>query len=71
MVCFQYAFIIVVILLLELGGGIAGYVLRDDIEDAVRKNMEDLMPKYISNNNTKNVFDKMQEEVSTIYECLL
>ena len=60
-----------VILLLELGGGIAGYVLRDDIEDAVRKNMEDLMPKYISNNNTKNVFDKMQEEVSTIYECLL
>ncbi|XP_071791289.1 CD63 antigen-like [Asterias amurensis] len=62
MIC-TYAFIIVVILLLELGGGIAGYVLRDDIEDVVRKNMADLMPNYTSNNNTKNVFDKMQEEL--------
>lgn len=62
MIC-TYAFIIVVILLLELGGGIAGYVLRDDIEASVRKNMEILMPKYLTQNATQTLFDNMQIEL--------
>ena len=62
--CEQYAFIIVVILLLELAGGIAGYVLRGDIEEAVKTNMDELMSKYDTQNATKDLFDNMQKEVS-------
>jgi CD63 antigen len=57
-----FAFIIVILLLAELGGGIAGYVLRDDIKNAIDDNMNDLLPKYTTQNATKKLFDGMQQD---------
>ncbi|XP_072181106.1 CD63 antigen-like isoform X3 [Diadema setosum] len=55
-----YAAIMVILLILELAAGIAGYVLRDDIDNLVDKNMKELMPKYNESESTQKLFDDMQ-----------
>jgi len=62
MVC-TFAFIIVVLLVAELGGGIAGYVLRDDIKDAIETNMKELMAFYNNETATRKLFDHMQQDL--------
>ncbi|XP_071488805.1 CD63 antigen-like isoform X1 [Diadema antillarum] len=58
-----YAAIMVVLLILELAAGIAGYVLRDDIDNLVDENMRDLMPQYNSSESTQKLFDDMQKNL--------
>ncbi|XP_072032679.1 CD63 antigen-like [Amphiura filiformis] len=59
----MFAGIMVVLLLVEVGVGIAGYVLRDELSDTIEENMFKLMPEYISANATKNLFDNMHEDL--------
>lgn len=64
----------VILLITEIGVGIAGYVLRDDISDTIQKNMEQLMnDNYLDpkTNATRDLFDTMHEDVSFICKSLL
>ena len=55
----------VILLLVELGVGIAGYILQDEIGDTIEENMDKLMRNdYLSENATRNLFDTMHEDVS-------
>ncbi|XP_022111920.1 CD63 antigen-like [Acanthaster planci] len=62
MVC-TFAIIIVILLLAELGGGIAGYVLRNDIKKAIDDNMNKLLVQYPNNTATQKLFDSMQQDL--------
>ncbi|XP_030829578.1 CD63 antigen-like [Strongylocentrotus purpuratus] len=58
-----YAFIMVLLLILELAAGISGYVLRDDIDKLVDDNMTDLQKEYNSSTSTQQLFDNMQKNL--------
>jgi len=60
MIC-TFSIIIVILLVVELAGGIAGYILRDDIEDQIGKNMLKLMAEYNKTESTTDLFDKVQQ----------
>ena len=59
----------VLLLILELAAGISGYVLRDDIDRLVDENMTELQKEYNSSTSTQQLFDNMQENVSTLPAC--
>lgn len=59
-----FATIMVILLITEIGVGIAGYVLRDEISDTIEDNMETLMYNdYLESNATRTLFDKMHEDL--------
>ena len=54
----------IVLLIIEVAAGIAGYVLRDDIDNAIDTEMGHYMEIYNSSDSAREIFDKMQQEVS-------
>ncbi|XP_038048837.1 CD63 antigen-like [Patiria miniata] len=58
----MFAVIIVILLLAELGGGIAGYVLRDDIKSTIEDSMNETLDEYFKNNATKTLLDNLQQD---------
>lgn len=62
---FQFASLMVIIFILELSGGIAGYVLRNNAAELIGSKMHGTMSKYGHNNSEiTEVWDKIQEKVS-------
>ena len=59
----------VVLLLVEIGVGIAGFVLQDEISDTIEDNMYRLMSEdyFEENNATRNLFDELHQDVSYSY----
>ena len=56
----------VVLLLVEIGVGIAGFVLKDEINESIEENMSTLMREdYLSQNATRNLFDELHKDVSS------
>ncbi|XP_054751343.1 CD63 antigen-like isoform X2 [Lytechinus pictus] len=58
-----FAFIMVLLLILELAAGISGYVKRDDIDNLIDDNMSELQQTYNESESTKDLFDNMQKNL--------
>lgn len=54
----------VLVFILELSGGISGYVLRNNAAQMIEAKMKDNMEKYINNETEiKRIWDNMQTSV--------
>jgi hypothetical protein len=62
----QFAGFLLVIFGLELGGGITGYVLQDDVEGILQSTVNNSMNKYSYNKEITKTWDIMQHDVSTV-----
>lgn len=51
-----------IIFVLEIAGGIAGFVLRDDIEKEIKDILENSLKKYTGSNGINKTWDVLQEE---------
>ncbi|XP_070569502.1 CD63 antigen-like [Ptychodera flava] len=59
-----FAVLLVIILLLEIAAVIAGYVLQDEIYDAVNKGLLDAQKDYVDDNEVvQETYDSLQSEV--------
>lgn len=59
----QFAALITIILICELGAGIAGYVLRGKVETWLTDGMKDSMNNYDEKDGVTATWDKVQQEV--------
>lgn len=55
---------LMLVFILELSGGIAGYVLRDSARDYLNNRLNESMYKYNSSNETKEAWFGLQTTVS-------
>ncbi|XP_067687337.1 CD63 antigen-like [Haliotis asinina] len=55
-----FAGMLVVIFILEIGGGIAGFVLRDQIESTAVQKMEEAQHKYLNSSDVKEGWNFIQ-----------
>ena len=55
----------VLVFILELSGGISGYVLRNQATAMIRSKMMDTMPEYKNNaSEIQKVWDELQKDVN-------
>jgi len=57
-----FAALITIILICELGGGIAAFVLKGKVDDFVTKGMQESMEKYNTSDGVKIAWDSAQKE---------
>lgn len=57
-----FASLMVLIFILELSGGIAGYVLRNEAKDVIQEKMIDTMPKYKNGSEIADFWDELQKD---------
>lgn len=57
----------VLVFILELAGGISGYVLRNDAQAVIEQKMYDSMPKYKEGSEIYDMWDQLQRDVIIIY----
>uniref|UniRef100_A0A0B7B6P4 Tetraspanin n=1 Tax=Arion vulgaris TaxID=1028688 RepID=A0A0B7B6P4_9EUPU len=57
-----FAVCLAIIFILEIAGGIAGFVLKDDIESTVESKLKETLKQYNSTEGVRNAWDKLQEE---------
>jgi CD63 antigen len=62
----QFAGFLLVIFGIELAGGITGYVLQDDVEDALQSALNNSMNKYSHEKEITKTWDIMQHDVSMV-----
>ena len=60
---FQFAAIIGVLLVAEVAAGIAAYLLKDDIDMAVKEQGPKLLAQYNSSEGVKETWDFVQEKL--------
>jgi CD63 antigen len=60
----QFSVLLLVVFILELSGGIAGYVLRDRARDFLQGKLNESMHGYEGNNVTQEVWFVLQTRVS-------
>lgn len=60
----QFSVLLLVVFILELSGGIAGYVLRDSARDFLKGKLNESMHKYDSSIETQEVWFGLQTTVS-------
>lgn len=60
-----FAVCLAIIFVLEIAGGIAGFVMRDTIEDEINKVLYDSMERYNGDSGVQKTWNKIQEE----FEC--
>ena len=65
----QFAVLIALILIAEIGGGIAAYVFRADVEDLLTSGMNDTLQKYGEDEGITNLWNETQSGVCCL--CLL
>jgi len=59
-----FTILLIVIFLLQLGGGIAGVVMRDNVDKEVNDILKDAMKNYNTSGGVRKTWDKMQDEFS-------
>ena len=64
MILLQFSILLLLVFILELSGGIAGYVLRDRAHDILSRKLSDSLHSYNSNNETQKLWYTMQTSVS-------
>jgi CD63 antigen len=57
---------LLLVFILELSGGIAGYVLRNRAREFLNKRLNDSMYEFESNNETRELWYLMQTSVSSL-----
>lgn len=57
-----FAALLSLIFILEMAGGIAGFVLKDEIEKTVDTKLKETLSRYNSTGNVRTAWDKLQEE---------
>jgi CD63 antigen len=63
-VLLQFSILLLLVFILELSGGIAGYVLRDRALDFLSHRLNESMHTYINNTETRKLWYEMQTNVS-------
>lgn len=58
-----YMFILIVLFLFEIGGAIAGYILRNKLSDGLQKGMRNAVDTYYNNDDSKSAMDQIQEKI--------
>ncbi|XP_071941675.1 CD63 antigen-like [Antedon mediterranea] len=58
-----YTCILVILLIIEIGLGIAGFVESDALQDQIEDNMLSTMPQYKKEEATKKLWDDMQQNL--------
>lgn len=59
----QFCTLLVAIFLLEIIGGVMGYVMRAQVADVAREKMMDTMPKYNDSREIQVIWDNLQKNV--------
>lgn len=59
----SFGVLLFLIFVIELGGGIAAYVYRNQFKDFVEKNMEDSLAQMGTKNDTAALWDEMQDKL--------
>ncbi|XP_043283345.1 tetraspanin-12-like [Venturia canescens] len=54
--------LMVLVFILELAGGISGYVLRNEAQEVVREKMLETLPKYQNGSEIFNMWDQLQAD---------
>lgn len=62
----MYMFILVLLVVVEVGGAIAGYVMRGKLSDGLKKGLTNAVKNYYTNEELKTAMDKVQ---SSYIEC--
>lgn len=65
----QFATFLLILFILELAGGIAAYVLRNDLKEMVNDKMTSSVDQYYNNRNVKDAWDIIQSDVSVRLIC--
>lgn len=58
-----YMFVLVLLVLIEIAGGITGYVMRNKLSDGLKSGMENAVKKYYKDSDFKEAMDKIQSDV--------
>lgn len=62
---FQFAVLIGIILVCEIGAGIAAFVLKGKVDGLFTEGLKDTLKDYKNNEQTKKDWDNLQKEVSS------
>lgn len=58
-----YMFVLIILILVEIGGAIAGYLLRGKVKSGLKDGMDDAVKNYYTDSDFKEAMDKVQESV--------
>lgn len=58
-----YMFVLVILVIVEFAGGIAGYVMRNKLSHGLEAGMKNAVAKYYQDTELKEAMDKIQSEV--------
>lgn len=72
-ICFQFSTLLILVFILELAAGIAGYALRDTTTDFLTDKLTESLDSYnVSGDGEVTVmWDLIQKEVSVSISCFL
>lgn len=60
----QFSVLLLLIFALELGAGIAGYMMRGDVHTMIENRLNITMGEYVTNDDIHRSWDIMQHDVS-------
>lgn len=63
----QFAVLLFLIFMMEVAGGVAGYLMQQDIDDILKTRMEALMLEYNKNTEITSSWNALQYDVSVAY----
>jgi len=58
-----YMFVLVLLFLVEIGGAIAGYVLKGKLSKGLKDGMDNAVGNYYTNDDSKSAMDQVQEKI--------
>jgi len=59
----MYMFILVILVLVEIAGAIAGYVMRNRLSEGLKKGLTNAVKHYITDSDMKEAMDKVQSDI--------
>lgn len=59
-----FSLLLLLIFALELGAGISGYMMRDEVGSMLEKRLESTMSQYLTNKEAKDSWDIMQHDLN-------
>lgn len=62
----QFSVLLLLIFALELGAGIAGYMMRGEVRTMVENRLNTTMEEYLTNSDIRRSWDIMQHDVSIL-----
>jgi CD63 antigen len=60
---FQFAILLCLIFILEIAGGVAGYIMKDDVYDMLETRMNSTLKSYNSSDIVKKTWNIVQHDV--------